>query len=163
MNPNPGRFASGPLECAWTHAMIETESSRSDTTRRENQLMRLRRIALSLSALAVTIAIPLTAYAADLTGGEGRVRSVETVTPSADTYLQYHGRVFVVTATGMDEYRWGGTACGSRTMTDESIALLVQAAQSTVLRITPTYQDGQGSAKCLVGFALRNKDIKDPT
>jgi hypothetical protein len=141
--------------------MIETESSRSDTTKRENQTMRLRRIALSLSALAVTIAIPLTAFA-DTTGGEGRIRSVEIVTPSADTYLQYHGRVFVVTSAGMDEYKWGGTACGSRTLSDEMLQQLSDATNSSVLRITPIYQDGQGAAKCLVGFTLRNKDVKEP-
>jgi hypothetical protein len=125
--------------------------------------MRSPRTVLSFLALALTVAIPLTAHAADTNGVEGRVRSVDVIAPSADTFLQYHGRVFVATATGLDEYRWGGTSCGSRTMSEEMIDLLYKANESAVIRITPVFQDGQGSVKCLVGFTTRNKDVKDPT
>jgi hypothetical protein len=143
--------------------MIETELSPPDTTSLENRLMRSRRIALSLFTAAAIIAIPLTVLAADTTGAEGRARSVDVVSPSADTFLQYHGRLFVATATSLDEYRWGGTSCGSRTMSEEQVKLLTDATNSAVVRVTPIFQDGQGAAKCLVGFTLRNKDVKDPT
>jgi hypothetical protein len=122
--------------------------------------MRSRRIAFSLPALALALAIPLTANAADETGPEGRAKTIQVNTPSSDVYLQYHGRVFVNTGKKSAEYRWGGTSCGSRTMSPEMIDLLVDAVRAEDVRIVPIYQDGQGSTKCLVGFSLKDKSKK---
>lgn len=122
--------------------------------------MRSRRIAFSLPALALALAIPLTANAADATGPEGQAKTIQINTPSADVYLQYHGRVTVTSGKKTAEYRWGGTSCGSRTMSPEMIELLVDAVRENV-RITPIYQDGQGTTKCLVGFTLKDKGKKD--
>jgi hypothetical protein len=120
--------------------------------------MRSRRIAFSLPALALALAIPLTAYAADETGPEGRAKTVEVNAPSSDSYVQFHGRVFVTTGKTTNEYRWGGTSCGSRTMSAEMVQLLVDAVRADDVRVVPTFQDGQGSTKCLVGFSLKDKE-----
>lgn len=118
--------------------------------------MRSRRFAFSLPALALALAIPLTAYAADEKGAEGRAKSIEVNSPSSDSYVQFHGRLFVTSGKSTTEYRWGGTSCGSRTMSPEMVQLLVGAVKAEDVRIVPTFQDGQGSTKCLVGFALKD-------
>lgn len=115
--------------------------------------MRHRFIAL-LPTLALTLAIPVVAFAADQTGVEGVANSIDVNAPSADVYLLYHGRLFVLTGTASAEFRWGGTSCGSRTMTPEMVALLTDSVRQGS-RITPTYQDGQGGTKCLVGFTVK--------
>ena len=120
--------------------------------------MRSRRIALSLPVLALALAIPVTALAADEKGAEGKVKSVEVNAPSSDGYLQFHGRVFVSGGKTTTEYRWGGTACGSRTLSPEMVNLLVDSVRAEDVRIVPNFQDGQGSAKCLVGFTIKHKE-----
>lgn len=120
--------------------------------------MRFRRIALSLPALALALTIPFTAYAADEKGSEGRAKTIEVNAPSSDSYLQFHGRVFVTSGKTTTEYRWGGTSCGSRTMSPEMVELLVGAVRAEDVRIVPSFQDGQGSTKCLVGFSIKRKD-----
>ncbi len=123
--------------------------------------MRSRRFASSLTAIAIAIAIPASAYAADKSGAEGHAKAIQVNSPSSDAYLQYHGRLFVTTGKTTSEYRWGGTSCGSRTMTPDMIQLLVDTVHDReAVKIVPTYQDGQGSTKCLVGFSIRNDKRK---
>lgn len=44
---------------------------------------------------------------------------LEINTTSADTYLQYHGKALTKISSGVyEEYRWGGTSCGSRVLTE---------------------------------------------
>lgn len=121
--------------------------------------MRSRRFAaLTIPALALALAFPATAHAGDKTGSAGKAKTIEVNSPSADKYLQFHGRVFVKSGKSTTEYRWGGTACGSRTMTPEMVQLLVDTVRSDAdIRLVPTYQKGQGSSKCLVGFRLQKK------
>ncbi|HLT38481.1 MAG TPA: hypothetical protein VK034_19475 [Enhygromyxa sp.] len=122
--------------------------------------MRSRRIAaLFLPALALALSIPAVAYAADQTGSEGRAKIIEVNAPSSDSYLQFHGRLYVTSGKTTTEYRWGGTSCGSRTMTPEMVDLLVDIVRSNGdVRIVPNYQNGQGSTKCLVGFKIKDKE-----
>lgn len=64
-------------------------------------------------------------------------------------------RVFVrVSGNQLDEYRWGGTSCGSRVLTEPQIAALQQALGNKRVRIQPLSQDGQGQTICLVGFTI---------
>lgn len=117
------------------------------------------RFAATLSALtlALTFAIPATALAADKTGSEGIARTINVNAQSSDAYLQYHGRLFLSSSKTTTEYRWGGTSCGSRTMSAENVQLLLDLVRSgDEVRVTPTYQDGQGqNTKCLVGFSVK--------
>jgi hypothetical protein len=111
----------------------------------------------SLFLLAVAVIVPATAFA-DESGTAGSVDSVEINTPSADAYLQYHGRVIVRTGkTTKIEYRWGGTSCGSRVVPTDMVEVLVQAARNDNLVVTPRFQIGQGDVKCLVGFNVQEK------
>lgn len=88
----------------------------------------------------------------------GSIIALDDNTTSADIYLQYHGRIFVKNSDGvLDEYRWGGTSCGSRTLAEAETAALQRALNTKNMRIVPRSQDGQGSAVCLVGFTLVEK------
>jgi hypothetical protein len=79
-------------------------------------------------------------------------------TPSADTYLQYHGRVIVLTGkTTKTEYRWGGTSCGTRVLPTDMVEVLVEAARNDTIVVTPRFQIGQGDSKCLIGFTVNKK------
>jgi hypothetical protein len=101
-----------------------------------------------LLALAIG-GVSSTAFAADEVGTAGLASKLELSSTSADQYLQYHGSVMI----GTDSYRWGGTSCGSRTLSPENVQLLAYAVRGAK-KITPRYQLGQASARCLVGFAI---------
>jgi hypothetical protein len=93
--------------------------------------------------------------AADTAGTAGTVVGLQVNTTSADAYLQHHGRVFVKDAGGnLTVYHWGGTACGTRLLTEAQVAALQQALGKMRMRIKPLHQAGQGDALCLVGFTL---------
>jgi hypothetical protein len=111
---------------------------------------------LALAVLAAALAIPSLA-AADTEAPAGYIAHMDVNQPSADQYLLYHGRMLLASggknSVTIAEYRWGGTSCGSRTLTENQVAILQRALESNT-RVTPRYQGGQGSTKCLVGFQL---------
>ena len=118
-----------------------------------------RPLAAFASLFLVAAMVPATAHA-DETGTAGTVDKIEINTPSADAYLQYHGRVILQwgkNGNNKAEYRWGGTSCGTRVITPDLIEVLVDAARRGNVYITPRFQPGQGDAKCLVGFGLEEK------
>lgn len=115
---------------------------------------------ITILALLLCFALLLSAgvVSADEEGTLGTLAVLQVNTSSADTYLQYHGRLFVKNVDGViDEYRWGGASCGSRTLTDEDTSKLQLALHTKQVHIQPLYQAGQGSAICLVGFTLLPK------
>ena len=105
-----------------------------------------------LATVVALLAIPTLAYA-DALGAVGKVRVLEVNTTSAETYLQYHGRIVVADLKAQTEYRWGGTSCGTRTLDAGDVATL-QSVLATGLRVQPRYQNGQGDVKCMVGFLV---------
>lgn len=107
----------------------------------------------TLALLSVLVTIPSTALAADQVGPAGRITALQVNQQSSDTYLQYHGRAFIGKGKTVDEYRWGGTSCGSRTLTPDAV-LLLQTALANGLVVEPRYEDGQGQTICLVGFTF---------
>jgi hypothetical protein len=108
----------------------------------------------SLALVALLAAVPTAALAADAVGAAGYVTELQVNQTSSDAYLQYHGRAFIGDKKdGTAEYRWGGTSCGSKVLTDGQVGYLMQA-MNTGLRVEPLYQAGQGSAVCLVGFSI---------
>ena len=125
--------------------------------------MSFQRSILALAAFTA-LSLPATAFAADSTGQKGFIQSIEINHSTSDTYLQYHGRIVVKTGSSTAEYRWGGTSCSSKTLPSELISILWDAFHSRkATNITPRFQDGQGSNKCLVGFSFDNrKDAPDP-
>lgn len=111
------------------------------------------RKSLVLLASLVTTTVAL---AADNYGDSGAITEMHTNYTSADTYLQYHGRIVItsgneVVGYSTQEYRWGGTSCGSKTLSDAVVDRL-QRAQLAAMTVTPLWKDGQGSTRCLVGF-----------
>lgn len=115
----------------------------------------------SLIGLLTTCAVLVHGAAlvrADDDGSRGTLVALSTNTQSADLFLQYHGQMFVKNADGvLDEYRWGGTSCGSRTLTEAELAMLQRALERKNMTIEPRSQTGQGDTRCLVGFTLVEK------
>ena len=95
---------------------------------------------------------------ADTAGAIGPVAGLQVNTTSADTYLQFHGRVFVKNPNGaLDEYRWGGASCGSKTLTEAQVGALRSALEDKRIVIEPLHLPGQGMIICLVGFTVAPK------
>ena len=116
----------------------------------------MRSILVALAAV-VLFAGPASA---DTLGDVGTVAAVLVHTPEADTYLQYRGELAVRNLDKeLDLYRWGGTSCGSRVLSEAEVALLQGALDNKKARIQPVYQAGQGQSLCLVGFNIINKSF----
>ncbi len=117
--------------------------------------MQLVRSLLASVALAGLVLAPITANAADSTGGKGRIRSIEINSPHGDTYLNYHGKIMVKHKGTSTEYTWGGTQCPSTPLSAEMVDNLVHAFKARKQPvITPRYKPRAGGVKCLVGFKL---------
>jgi len=114
----------------------------------------------SLGFLALLFAVSLgaTAASADDTQLFGTIVRLERYTDASDFFLQFNGRLFVKNSDGLlDEYRWGGTSCGTKVLTDEEIATLQAAQNNKKMMIQPFTKPGQGNSVCLVGFSLVEK------
>lgn len=105
------------------------------------------------AVLAVLATSP--AFAQDDIGEPGAASQLQINTQSGFAYLQYHGRVVITSGSGgratSREYRWGGTSCGSRVLSDAQLDQL-QRAHLAGMTITPISKPGQGQTRCLVGF-----------
>ena len=118
---------------------------------------------VGLPAAAILMALTATAARAEEDAAPLPLVQLEVNTTSADTYLLYFGRAFTKVSTGVfEEYRWGGTSCGSRVLNDAQIAALQGALDNTNVKVAFRYQAGQGSTKCVVGFALQRKGYEEP-
>jgi len=114
------------------------------------------RLALTLAlfaALPLALASPV--EATESVGALGPIVVVARNSTSADLYLQFHGRMVVGDSIGgYAEYRWGGTSCGTRTLTEFQVGELLAAMNNPRMLIQPIWQDGQGSTQCLVGYSF---------
>lgn len=129
-------------------------------TRAQALTMAVRRSSTLVALTLVLVGAPSLAFAADELGKAGVATKLELSTTSADQYLKYHGRVTI----GGTEYRWGGSSCGSRTLAQTHVDLLVLAVRER-LEVTPRYQVGPAKARCLVGLTFeppkRDRDDDD--
>lgn len=108
----------------------------------------------TFALVAALVALPSTVLAdvlPDEVGDAGRIQTLHINHLYADTYLQFHGRVFI--GKDADEYRWGGASCGTKVLPDNMVSLLESALDSG-LNVEPLWKPGQGGAKCLVGFNI---------
>jgi hypothetical protein len=107
----------------------------------------------TFALVAALLALPSTVLAdvLDEVGDAGRIQALHINHVYADTYLQFHGRVFI--GKNADEYRWGGTSCGTKVLPDNMVSLL-EGALDSGLTVEPLWKPGSGSAKCLVGFNI---------
>jgi hypothetical protein len=93
------------------------------------------------------------ALAVDNVGALAPLVALNVNTVDSDTFLQFHGRMIVGDSIGgYAEYRWGGTACGSKTLEEYEVARLQDAMNNPRILVQPLWQAGQGSSQCLVGF-----------
>lgn len=106
----------------------------------------------TLALFALITFAPAVALADDV-GPAGHITELHVNQTSADGYLAFHGRVFIADKKSENEYRWGGTSCGQRVLSEHQVALLSRALESG-LRVQPRTKIGQGSVVCLVGFSL---------
>ncbi|MCA9572967.1 MAG: hypothetical protein KC656_34255 [Myxococcales bacterium] len=111
----------------------------------------------ALSFVVLALSASVVAHA-DENGTPGTISSMRVHTPSADSFLQYHGRVQITSSQDgrnlQREYRWGGLSCGSRVLEPDEVAML-QQAHIHGFTIKPIWKPGQGTTRCLVGFDLR--------
>ena len=116
--------------------------------------MRIKMIAL----LAVATTLLAGAAWADETGPAGTILSLEERTVSSDLYVQAHGILLVKQSIDdmVVEYRWGGTSCGSKILTESQFSYLMDLAAAPYMLIEPIYKAGQGQTICLVGFKAFN-------
>jgi hypothetical protein len=116
------------------------------------------RIALRVLLAGAFLACSSSAAIADDVTAVGTPIGLQITTLLADTNLQFHGRLFVKAADGtVGEYRWGGTSCGTRVLTDAQIAVLQNALDNNKMRVQLLTQDGQGISKCVVGVTVMPK------
>ncbi len=116
---------------------------------------------LVVLATLFSLALPTTALAADELGSRGSLEVVEINHSTADTYVQYHGRVVIRTGKKTQEYRWGGTSCANKGLPENLVAALLDAfSNRKVTQVTPRFKDGAGSTRCLVGFSVEDRPKK---
>jgi hypothetical protein len=112
-------------------------------------------IGLFMMAATLTLSAGAVQAGGDIPGTVGQIAALQDHTGSADGFLAFHGRMFVVDADkNLEEYRWGGTSCGTRLLSDAEFEALHRALDNKKMMIEPTYQLGQADLKCLVGFNL---------
>ena len=111
---------------------------------------------ITILALAATLIFEIAL--ADETGPAGTVHSVLVRTVSSDSYIQAHGSLMVKQSIDdvVTEYRWGGTSCGAKVLTDSQVAYLMDLAAAPYMLIEPIHKAGQGQIICLVGFTAFN-------
>jgi hypothetical protein len=115
----------------------------------------MRQLVHGLIIGSVVLLVAGMAPAQDVIGPVGTPAGLQVLTLSADTYLAFHGRLYVKNADNtLAEYRWGGTSCGTRVLSDAQVASLQAAIDNKKMRIEPVYQIGQADIKCVVGFSL---------
>lgn len=106
-----------------------------------------------MRTLTLLFALSTPAFAADQIGRDGLVETLTTYQNTADTYLAMHGAVVLATVAGAEEYKWGGSACSNRALSDRHVEMLQRAMESGAT-VSPRFKAGQGTNRCLVGFVL---------
>ncbi len=121
---------------------------------------------LSLAILLAASSLP-TLASADSSGSTGYVTSLTINTKSSDTYGSYRGSVVLregtEPASPVREYRWGGTICAGRDLTDADVQLLTEALRGRAdTQVIPRYKMGQAGSRCLVSFTLQEPVFDAP-
>ena len=113
--------------------------------------------------MAAVVLVPAVAYA-DVDGGKGSVASVSVNDTKADNYGAERGSVVINESdTVTRKYQWGGAACNGKNLSEANVALLVEALRAhEKMELVPSYKDGAGQARCLVGFRLQRISKKGP-
>lgn len=112
---------------------------------------------LSLIAALAASLIPATALA-DSNGSTGNVDGLTVYERSSDNYAMANGVLTVKEKNGgKRDYKWGGSLCPGRELSDASVALLFESLRDRKkVKLTPTFKLGNGNVRCLTGFKLEN-------
>jgi len=121
---------------------------------------------LSLAILLAASSLP-TLASADSSGNTGYVTSLTINMKSSNTYNSYRGSVVLregtEPASSLREYRWGGTLCAGRDLSDADVQLLTEAFRGrTDTQVIPRYKMGQAGSRCLVAFTLQEPVFDAP-
>jgi hypothetical protein len=117
------------------------------------------RTALVSALVATTLMLPPVAIA-DSLGTAGKLVGLRDVNAASDDYALIRGSVWVDEGKGaITEYRWGGSVCPGRNLSEDEIANLSRALNDSQLRLIPIYQNGQGNSVCLTHFLLVSKRV----
>jgi hypothetical protein len=117
------------------------------------------RAAIVSAFVATALMLPPAAIA-DSLGTAGKLVGLRDVNAVSDNYPLIRGSVWVDEGKGaITEYRWGGSVCPGKDLSEEEIANLSRALNNSKLRIIPIYKNGQGNSVCLTHFLLVAKRI----
>lgn len=84
----------------------------------------------------------------------GAIISLYVSDQGSDNFAKFRGMLMLdFVGTGVTEYKWGGSTCPGRQLSEASVQLLA-LAQANGLRITPETKPGQGGALCMTGFTI---------
>lgn len=109
---------------------------------------------VSKGVLAVAMTVPSVAYA-DTDGTAGTVASVTVNESGSDDYSTVRGELVINEGQANRTYKWGGTVCSGRNVSETNVALLFEALRARdSVQLVPSYKSGIGGARCLVGFKL---------
>ena len=83
------------------------------------------------------------------------IHSLRVLERTNDEYAKMHGEleVYPVSKNKTYTYRWGGSSCPGRNMTDTNVMLLAEGLTHK-MKIQIEMKLGQGGSKCIVGFRL---------
>jgi len=128
--------------------------------------MRRKTALVSAFALSLTTLISGSALAYTV-GVAGKIISVTINGSKSDDYNKFHGSV-KIRPPGKNkrsvEYKWGGTNCPGKNLTADQVDILVGAFhERKSTHVVPHSKNGQGGAKCLVGFELKRPGGSSPT
>jgi hypothetical protein len=110
---------------------------------------------LPLIAALAALMLPAAA-SADSNGAAGSVEAIVLHEPGSDNHPMYHGAVVLKERAGVKrEYRWGGSLCPGRELSDTSLGLLFEALRSGAqVEVTPLFKSGNGGQRCITGLRV---------
>ncbi|MEM8934921.1 MAG: hypothetical protein AAGC77_00765 [Pseudomonadota bacterium] len=87
-------------------------------------------------------------------GALGLIESLRILETTNDDYSKMHGALVVKYYNDEEQlFRWGGSYCPGRNLTDANKQVLATAFASG-MKIRVETKNGQGGAQCIVGFEL---------
>lgn len=98
---------------------------------------------------------------ADTVGLTGAIVGLREVNSNSDRYALLRGSIWIEESPGqLQEYRWGGSACPGKDLTEDEVANLARNLDRNV-RIIPIFKNGQGGSRCLVEFIITDRRHAD--
>jgi hypothetical protein len=97
---------------------------------------------------------------ADEAGDPGVIKTLQRNATTSDLFASYHALLVIKTASGDDQYKWGGNQCPGFDLTPIMEEALNDYAKFKRMQIEPFFKAGAGGNHCLVGFTALNKKVK---